>query len=94
MFTLDGRMRFQVELSASHQAHFVNDRLREVVLQRIGSIFHLSFVFTPVDGDLLPDSHDGHLPEYLLVQQAASEPAQTNSTPSGGIANARLTGVA
>jgi hypothetical protein len=84
MFTLDGRMRFEVNLSTAQTGHFLNDRLREVVLQQNDGVFQLTFSFTPADAAEAPESQDGHLPEYLVVNEAS------NPTP----APTKLTGVA
>lgn len=81
MFTLDGRMRFEVNLSPAQTGHFLNDRLREVVLQQNDGVFQLTFSFTPADAAEAPESLDGHLPEYLVVNEASSPaPAPTQLT--------------
>lgn len=73
MFTLDGRMRFQIHLSPQQQAHFLHDRLREVVLQKHGGVYRLSFEFVSAESERVDDANaDDHLPEYLVVQQSPS----------------------
>lgn len=47
MFTLDGRMKFQLALDASQEAAFHTRRLLEIVLQRRGEAFELAFQFGP-----------------------------------------------
>jgi len=94
MFTLDGRMRFQVDLGVEQEAHFVHDRLREVVLQPIGGLFHLCFVFTPADADESLEAHGPNLPEYLIVQHPAAAPGLPTSPPAIQPAENPLTGVA
>jgi hypothetical protein len=69
MFTLDGRMRFEVCLSREQEGHFLHDRLREVVLQRTGESFQLCFVFALADAIEAPDGQAAQLPEYLIVQE-------------------------
>jgi hypothetical protein len=83
MFTLDGRIRFEINLSAEQRAHFLNDRLREVVLQQSAGAFHLAFVFTPADAEELPDTQSANLPEYLVVQQPAADSREPAVTPAG-----------
>jgi hypothetical protein len=45
MFTLDGRMRFQVALSPAQEQAFHTRKLLEIVLARRGAQFELSFAF-------------------------------------------------
>lgn len=93
MFTLDGRLRFRVALSAEQEGHFLHDRLREVVLQQVGGSFHLCFLFTPADADDSPIAHSADLPEYLVVQstdEAAANPAKATASQATG----QFTGVA
>ena len=83
MYTLDGRMRFQLDLKPEDEANFQQKKLREVVLsRRADEIFELAFWFTDeaVESDIkiLPaDLVPGHateqlqIPEYLVVQEAA-----------------------
>lgn len=71
MYTLDGRMRFQLELKPEDQARFEHDKLREIVLERAAQGFRLSFWFSPAAESDDPRSEEpsasGELPEYLLV---------------------------
>jgi len=78
MFTLDGRMRFQLELTAEDEARFRTEKLREIVLQQQGGAFTLSFLLegaapgTVVDEAELAEELEaagssGDLPEYMLV---------------------------
>ena len=94
MFTLDGRMRFQVNLDAEQLAHFVSDRLREVVLQRQAGVFHLAFAFTAADVDVLPDARADELPEYLIVQRPAEATADLADLASDDRTHPPLAGVA
>jgi hypothetical protein len=45
MFTLDGRMKFQLALGAEQEAAFHTRKLQEIVLQRAGAQFELAFLF-------------------------------------------------
>ena len=68
LFTLDGRIRFQLNLSAADELLFEQNKLREIVLNRSGDQFALQFQF--VDADDLPELGSAEwteLPEYLLV---------------------------
>lgn len=70
MFTLDGRMRFQIAISPEQERHFRDDRLREVVLQQRAGVWQLSFSFSPADAeDPATAVSAEHLPEYLVVRQ-------------------------
>ncbi|MDP4028796.1 MAG: hypothetical protein Q8P42_07500 [Gallionella sp.] len=71
MYTLDGRMHFQLELKAEQQAHFQQEKLREIVLAKTVQGYQLSFWFSPPDaqGDVgvaVPES-SAELPEHLVV---------------------------
>ncbi len=79
MYTLDGRMRFEVALSPAQEARFHNEKLREVVLARNRKgAFELSFWFADeVEGqDAVATStvalgRLGQPPAYVKVQEAA-----------------------
>lgn len=70
MYTLDGRMRFQLELKAEDLARFRQDKLREIVLAKTAQGYQLSFWLSPVgeqeDAGTAAAS-SGELPEYLVV---------------------------
>jgi hypothetical protein len=74
MFTLDGRMHFQLALSPADEARFHNEKLHEVVLSRVrGGHFELSFWFTAAsDEPRVPQAPAQlpfmHFPEYLKVE--------------------------
>jgi hypothetical protein len=75
MFTLDGRLRFQIGLKQEDEQRFREQKLREVVLSRAGAerdAFELAFIFTEKDDD---EPHAvggdaGELPEYMLVEES------------------------
>lgn len=85
MFTLDGRMRFQLALRPEDEARFHQQKLRELVLSRClpaaageGETFELSFWFAPVtteaqtEEDPPPDAlASGPIPEYVIVEETA-----------------------
>jgi len=75
MFTLDGRLRFQVGLSPEDERKFQEMKLREVVLSRAGAErdrFELAFVFTEKDQEEAnaPANQVSELPEYMLVEES------------------------
>ena len=79
MYTLDGRMRFQLELSSAAENSFHEKKLREIVLSRkTDGVFELSFWFTEAGDEDSPDqtspdgrTANGEIPEYVIVEVAA-----------------------
>ena len=77
MFTMDGRMRFQLKLEQEVEAHFHSKKLREMVLLRSAEdSFELAFVLEDKEqegGDAslsaLPPVPEGELPEYVMVDE-------------------------
>ncbi|CAN7644387.1 hypothetical protein LJR118_005079 [Acidovorax sp. LjRoot118] len=74
MFTLDGRMRFQLALRTEDEASFHEKKLREIVLsRRADGVYELSFLLgdEPDGKDTRPDTPmpDGEIPEYIMVQE-------------------------
>ena len=74
MYTLDGRMRFDLALGEADEAAFHGSKLREVVLTReAGDAFVLSFWLS--DADVPPPAEEGpegglnEIPEYLMVEE-------------------------
>jgi len=77
MYTLDGRLHFNVGLSGDDERKFHEMKLREVALTRAGADrdrFELAFVFTEKDEQDEQQSpagaHATELPEYMLVEEA------------------------
>ena len=81
MYTLDGRMRFNVTLRAQDEALFHQKKLREIVLaRRADGEFELSFWLAepPLEAAVAAApaarpvasgaGHDGTLPDYLMVE--------------------------
>lgn len=91
MYTLDGRMRFQLTLSHSDQARFQNEKLREVVLAETARGYQLTFWLSPPDeeGDFRSAQSSGRpeLPEYLVILPE-DEPSPAVATPPDRIAAA------
>ncbi len=85
LFTLDGRMHFQLALRPQDEAAFHERKLREVVLSRDATqAFELRFLFDGAEddaGDVLVDqalpgdslrAGTGEIPEYVLVEEDAA----------------------
>lgn len=74
LYTLDGRMRFELALGPVVESGFRQQKLREVVLlRRADGVFELSFSFAsgPSDEEALPaDPGNGDVPEYVLVEES------------------------
>ena len=83
MFTLDGRMRFQLALKAQDEERFHSQKLREIVLsRRSGGAYELAFTLVyEADGrnaaaSAGADATDaaqgalGEIPEYIVVEEA------------------------
>lgn len=83
MYTLDGRMRFQLDLKTEDLAHFQQSKLREIVLTRTPQGYQLSFWFSPIgeqeDAVATATASSAELPEYLVVvpgEETGSDKAQ------------------
>lgn len=80
MYTLDGRIRFNLPLDDEQQALFRNARLREVVMSGAGAERMLSFTFDEEGAAARPasDAHDKteslEMPEYVMVIEASPPP--------------------
>ena len=81
MYTLDGRMRFEVNLSAEDLARFKTLKLSEVVLNLTNEVFTLNFSFAnelsdaEENAELLKVEDPSFLPEYVVVEQSENAPA-------------------
>ena len=69
MYTLDGRIRFNLDLKPDDEENFHQKKLREVVLSRspAGS-FELQFAFSDRD-DVPTETLSTEMPEYVLVEE-------------------------
>ncbi len=80
MYTLDGRMRFNLPLLPADEQRFREQKLREIVLAEQGGQYALNFTFAegetpdqpPLDASAaaMPTTPAGDLPEYVLVHDA------------------------
>jgi len=74
MYTLDGRMHFQLALRPEDETRFHREKLREIVLSNAAQGYQLVFTFSPdADADADPESQalpadsSAEFPEYLIV---------------------------
>lgn len=73
MFTLDGRMKFQLALRPEEERAFHDKKLREIVLsRRADGEFELAFGFdVPQPGSVgLEPPESENIPEYVMVEEA------------------------
>jgi hypothetical protein len=73
LFTMDGRMRFELKLDAERLALFEQAKLREIVLQeRLDKTFELSFFLVSADASEAIELADGDVSEEALGDAAAT----------------------
>jgi hypothetical protein len=75
MYTLDGRMHFQLALKPEDEARFHREKLREIVLSNVAQGFQLVFTFSPdadPEAQALPADASAEFPEYLIVEPGAA----------------------
>ncbi len=71
MYTLDGRLRFQLGLSGPDERRFCEEKLKEIVLSRNENGFYLAFTF----GDSGTSIEPTDVPEYVLILEPATKAA-------------------
>jgi hypothetical protein len=74
MYTLDGRVRFDLAIGSEHEAAFQHKKLREIVLSRSSGGYQLRFRFSELDGqDAGPvdASQPAAIPEYVVIEENA-----------------------
>lgn len=72
MYTLDGRVRFDVALEPEHEVSFQQKKLREVVLSRSAGAYELRFRFSETpDGDVQPidAAMPARIPDYVVIEE-------------------------
>lgn len=86
MYTLDGRMHFDLNLAPADEARFHNEKLREIVLATTVAGFQLSFHFSPAENDEISQvglhESTAELPEYLLVEEIDTHQPMVAATQS------------
>ncbi len=84
MFTLDGRMRFQLTLRAKDEQSFHTSKLREIVLaRRADDVYELSFLLAPADATTAAPAKPAAAPKTPPVATALV--AEANEGLSGEI---------
>jgi hypothetical protein len=72
MYTLDGRVRFDLALSSEHELAFQQKKLREIVLSRSASGYELRFRFSEGgDSDVatVDAAQPAEIPEYVVIEE-------------------------
>jgi hypothetical protein len=84
MFTMDGRMRFDLNLGPVEQAQFNERKLQEIVLRSVGNQFTLSFSFS--SGEVVCAEAGSLWPEYVVIRQdEVNQPMQAFSAPKQNV---------
>jgi hypothetical protein len=72
LYTMDGRMRFELQLEADKLALFEQAKLREIVLnERLDKMFELSFFLVSADVPEASEGTDGDVSDEALGDAAA-----------------------
>lgn len=72
MFTLDGRLRFDLDLTPRQQERLRTGKLREIALLGGSGGFHLDFHLAAEGTEAAPrDAAGDELPDYLVVDETA-----------------------
>nr|WP_246312150.1 hypothetical protein [Aquabacterium terrae] len=75
MYTLDGRIKFNLDLTEAQEARFRSSRLREIVMSTQAAGLVLTFTFDdPQADDAEFDLRNADLPEYVLVTDNTPPP--------------------
>ena len=96
MYTLDGRMHFQLALQPTDEARFHTEKLREIVLSNAGAGFQLVFSFSPADepgAEALPGDGSAEFPEYLIVTPATGPDPEAAARPGAQPRRAAASGL-
>ena len=80
MYTLDGRMSFQIVLDEAGRARFQHEKLRDIVLSRTPQGYQLSFCFSSAEEkEKKLKGQEAEMPEYVIV--LSSPPVQNSTFP-------------
>ena len=78
MYTMDGRIKFKLDLTPAQELQFRSSKLREIVLSSQALVFTLNFSFAEqgVDDTATKTyvAEDMELPEYVLVTEDTAVP--------------------
>jgi hypothetical protein len=73
LYTLDGRIRFELALAPEVEEGFRTKKLREIVLaRRVDGVFELAFSFSDAGDtqlELADAAATGEIPEYVMVEE-------------------------
>ncbi len=76
MFTLDGRVRFQLGLSESDEARFRQEKIKEISLEFLSGSYFLRFVFSKsLEQANALQARELDLPSYLVVHNTPTQSA-------------------
>jgi hypothetical protein len=77
MFTMDGRMRFDLNLGEEQQVRFKERKLQEIVLRSVGDQFTLSFSFSSSQAQSEEVAAEGGAlwPEYVVIRHDEADPS-------------------
>lgn len=91
MYTLDGRIKFNLDLTAAQEEAFRTCRLREIVMTGGAMALSLTFVLSTDAADREPDGdlHAPELPEYLVVQDDPGPLPPQSAGPSAASARSQ-----
>ena len=86
LFSMEGRLRFQLELDEQFTQYFARLRLREVVLLGKGGQYRLQFSFLDEE-EAESKEGVGEWPEYLVVLDPQLQPADASliATAESGV---------
>lgn len=68
MYTLEGRLRFRLSISAADEERFRQQKLREIVLSGHDGKYQLGFIFAGSEGEAADAAREA-LPEYVMVDE-------------------------
>lgn len=93
MYTLDGRIKFNLDLDESQEIRFRNSRLREIVMSSQPAGLTLSFTFDDPQSPAVSEADDDHpsadMPEYVLVTDTSLPEAALTAPRSNNHKEAR-----
>jgi hypothetical protein len=75
IYTLDGRVHFELAVESEHERRFREGKLREIVLKQSDGEFALTFVFAESDEPSAAHDTFGEWPEYVI----ANDPPQSTA---------------
>lgn len=89
MYTLDGRIKFNLDLDEAQEAQFRTSRLREIVMSSQPAGLTLTFTFddqpsSAPNAELDDDQAMADLPEYVLVTDNNTQPGAALAAVSTG----------